>query len=296
MPAVSMSVLRGAFALALSITLMAIPALAQSGRAPAGFITAVEAPEREGRPTAILKRAGQPVDLQIWTSLFDGDVLEVADGAVTIETARDKRVVIDAARSPHHIEGELPTAGRFSAVASVIGDLFRQKPSRNSAGLIGRTGAPEIRIGGGAVQKVVSGQPLWVAWVGGSSPYEIEIRGQSEQRKRNIQILAAQKSEGDAALLTLPRSASGNLTLIVRDAAGREAKRSLQTIPAPKFPAWIGAGSPTPEFEQVARAIYLLDDKTRGMDMLAATIAAQAGEYPAAVNLRTILGDGRRPE
>ncbi len=32
------------------------------------------------------------------------------------------------------------------------------------------------------------------------------------------------------------------------------------------------------------------------MDMLAATLAAEAADYPAAVTLRTMLADGRRPD
>ena len=271
------------------------PGADAQGRAPAGYVTAVDAPERDGRPGAVLRREGQEIDVQIWTPLFDGDVLEIASGAVTIETARDKRLVVDAARSPHRIEGELPTAGRFSAVASVIGDLFRQKPSRNAATLIGRTGAPEIRIGGGAVQKVVAGQPLWLAWAGGAAPFAIEIVGQSQKRSLDVRVLASHASEADQALITIPKTASGNLTLIVRDAAGREAKRKLLTGPAPAFPPWIAAGAPTPEFEKVARALYLLEDKSGARDMYAGAIAMQAGDYPAAANLLSILAQGGRP-
>lgn len=270
-------------------------AMAQGARAPAGYVTGVEAPEREGRPGAVLKREGQSVDVQIWTSLFDGDVLEVAEGAVTIETAKDKRVIIDASRSPHRIEGELPTAGRFSAIASVVGDLFRQKPSRNSAGLIGRTGAPEIRMGGTATQKVVAGKHLWFGWVGGAAPYTIEIMGQSKNRNLDIRVLASTTSEAEYGSLLVPERASGHLTLIVRDAIGREAKRALLTRLAPTFPGWLSAGAPTPEFAQVARALYLLEDKSGQMDMLAASLAAETKDYPAAVALRTMLAEGRRP-
>jgi hypothetical protein len=271
-------------------------ASAQSGRAPAGFVTAVEAPEREGRPGAILKREGQPIDLQIWTSLFDGDVIEVAAGSVTIETAKDKRLKVDATRSPHRIEGELPTAGRFSALASVVGDLFRQKSSRNSAALIGRTGAPEILLGGAAVQQVVSGQSLWVSWSGGSAPFTIDITGQSPKRNLDVRALASVNADTDSAMIQIPVGAQGKLTLVVRDALGREAKRELLTVPAPSFPDWVTAGAPTPEFAQVARALYLLEDKTGARDMMAATMAAQAGDYPAALNLRDMLAEGRKPE
>ncbi len=270
-------------------------ATAQGARTPAGYVTAVESPEREGRPGAVLKRDGQTLDVQIWTSLFDGDVLEVAEGVVTIETAKDKRATIDPSRSPHRIEGELPTAGRFSAIAAVVGDLFRQKPTRNAAGLIGRTGAPEIRTGGGAVQKVIAGQSLWIGWNGGAAPYMIEIIGQSEKRSRDLRILASQKSETDSASLFIPATASGDLTLVVRDAIGREAKRALVTTLPPRFPEWVTAGAPTSEFAQVARALYLLEDASGQMDMLAATLAAEALDYPAAVTLRTMLADGRRP-
>ncbi len=284
-------------ALALIVWLSSAPAvMAQSGRTPAGFVTTVDVPDQDGRPAAVLKREGQSIPIQIWTSLFDGDTLEVLDGRVTIETAKDKRLIIDAARSPHRIEGELPTAGRFSALASVIGDLFRQKPSQNSAALIGRTGAPDIIIGAGAVQNVVPGAPLWIAWSGGAAPFNIEIHGQSQKRSLDIQTLASKTTDDNAATLSIPRRASGKLTLVVRDAAGREARRPLLTIPAPEFPAWIDAGAPTPEFAQVARALHLLDDNTRAMDMLAATIAEQAGNYPAALNLRSMLAEGRRPE
>lgn len=292
----SYNVLIARFTALVACALLACSAAtAQGARTPAGYVTGVESPEREGRPGAILKRDGQILDVQIWTSLFDGDVLEVAEGAVTIETAKDKRATIDVSRSPHRIEGELPTAGRFSAIASVVGDLFRQKPSRNAAGLIGRTGAPEIRTGGSAVQKVVAGKPLWIGWVGGAAPYTIEIIGQSAKRSRDVRVLASQKSETDAASLLIPDTASGNLTLVVRDAAGREAKRALVTTLPPKFPEWVSAGAPTSEFAQVARALYLLEDASGQMDMLAATLAAEALDYPAAVALRTMLADGRRP-
>ena len=285
---------RAALAIVALALLGVLDARAQN-RAPAGYVTTVDAPERDGRPGAILRREGQEIDVQIWTPLFDGDVLEVSAGAVTIETAKDKRLVVDAARSPHRVEGELPTAGRFSAVASVIGDLFRQKPSRNAATLIGRTGAPEIRIGGSAVQKVVSGQPIWLAWAGGAAPFTIEIAGQSQKRSRDVRVLASQTTNSDQALVQIPATASGNLTLILRDAAGREASRKLLTDTAPAFPAWIAAGAPTGEFEQVARALYLLDDKSGARDMLAGAIAFQAGDYPAAANLLAMLARGGRP-
>lgn len=279
---------RGVLAV-LAFAITAPTALAQ-GRAPAGYVTSVDAPERDGRPGAVLRRQGQEMDVQIWTPLFDGDVLEIASGAVTIETAKDKRLVVDAARSPHRIEGELPTAGRFSAVSSVIGDLFRQKPSRNAATLIGRTGAPEIRMGGDAVQKVVAGQPVWLAWAGGAPPFTVEIVGQSRKR-----LLATMTSESDSALIAIPKTASGNLTLVVRDGAGREARRKMRTGPAPAFPPWIAAGAPTHEFGIVARALYLLEDKSGARDMQAAAIAAQARDYPAAVNLLSLLAQGVRP-
>ncbi|MBX9760866.1 MAG: hypothetical protein K2Y29_18965 [Beijerinckiaceae bacterium] len=294
MTAFYMCATRGAWAL-LAFALLAAPSAFAQGRAPAGYVTSVDAPERDGRPGAILRREGQEVDVQIWTPLFDGDVLEIASGAVTIETAKDKRLVVDPARSPHRIEGELPTAGRFSAVSSVIGDLFRQKPSRNAATLIGRTGAPEIRMGGDAVQKVVTGQQVWLAWAGGAAPFTIEIIGQSRKRSLDIRTLATTTSESETALMTIPQTAAGKLTLVVRDAVGREASRKLVTDVAPAFPQWIAAGAPTREFEIVARALYLLEDKSGAHDMMAASIAAQAGDYPAAVNLLALLAQGGRP-
>ena len=294
-----MMVLRSNFfahaALILSMLLLSNAAMAQGARTPAGYVTAVETPEREGRPSAVLKREGQSIDVQIWTSLFDGDVLEVAEGAVTIETKKDSRAIIDASRSPHKIEGELPTAGRFSALASVVGDLFRQKPARTAVGLIGRTGAPEIRMGGTATQKVVAAKSLWLGWIGGAAPYTIEITGRSGNRSHDIRVLASASTEAESASLLIPEGASGNLTLIVRDAVGREASRALETILSPNFPDWVNAGAPTPEFAQVARALYLLEDKSGQLDMLAASLAAEAKDYPAAIALRTMLAEGRRP-
>ena len=41
---------------------------------------------------------------------------------MTIETARDKRLKVDASRSPFRVEGELPSRGAFSEFASLVGD------------------------------------------------------------------------------------------------------------------------------------------------------------------------------
>ena len=271
---------------------------AQSVKRPAGYVTAVEAQSEDGKPGAVIRRDGQELDVQIWTSLFAGDVLEVrGSSAVTIETVKDKRLKIDAARSPHRVEGALPSGGRMPEVAALIGDLFHARPSNTATNLIGRADqAPSLRMGAGVTQRVVSGEPVWVGWQNGTPPFTIEIIGQTGNRNLQIRVLGAISTESREALIDTPRSASGHLALVVRDAAGREARLSMLTGAAPTVPKWVEKGSPTPEFANVAAALHLLRQKPNEFAVLAGARAARARDYPPATALLMQLTGGRVPK
>jgi hypothetical protein len=191
-------------ALVALFTLAAAPAAAQ--QRPAGFVTGLDLPE--GAPAPVLRRQGEALDVQVWRELFDGDALEISGKAsVTIETAKDKRLVVDAARSPHRIEGELGGGGKFATFAATLGELFKSKPEKTPANLVGRSNdaAPRLLPGrSDEPQIVVPGQPIWVGWQGGTAPFTVEIRGQTGKRKRDLQALAVangcgQRGETDRA-------------------------------------------------------------------------------------------------
>jgi hypothetical protein len=271
---------------------------AQGVKRPAGYVTLVDAPDHEGKPGAVIHRGGQDLDVQIWTSLFAGDVVDVRGaGAVTIETAKDKRLKIDAAHSPHRVEGALPSSGRMSEIASLIGDLFHAKPVSNATNLIGRSDQPpSLRMGASVTQRVVIGAPLWVGWQDGTAPFTIEISGQTGNRNLQLRVLASTVSQTHGALLEVPSTAAGNLRLLIRDALGREASLLMLTGAAPNIPAWVDAGAPTPEFAKVAEALYLLRQNPRTFALLAGARVAGVSDYQPAAALLRQLTDGRLPK
>jgi len=270
-----------AWALAL---LAAIAAPATAGaRGQAGYVTALDIPD--GAPAPVLRRQGEALDVQVWTELFDGDALEVAGAAkVTIETAKDKRLVVDAARSPHRIAGELGGGGRFAALAATLGDLFRGKPETQATNLVGRNdAAPRLRIGQTPERQiVVAGKPVWAAWQGGAAPFTVEIRGQSRMRRLDIRVLGSQTTEARDAKIVIPGHAAGHLTLIIRDASGLEAQAWLQAQSTlPQTPDWIARGAPTPEMAKLATAVHWLGRDPHVYDFLAAGVAAELDTPPA---------------
>ena len=258
---------------------------------PAGYVVALDAPE--DAPAPVLRRQGEALDVQVWRELFDGDVLEVAGKAVvTIETAKDKRLAVDAARAPHRISGELAGGGRFAALAATLGELFRAKPDAAPANLVGRNdAAPRLRMGQAAApQVVVAGAAVWARWQGGTPPFTVEITRPSRPKR----ALAAATAETREARLDVPAQAAGRLTLVIRDAAGLEARAPLRAQAAPPpTPEWIAAGAPTPEMRQLAAAAHLLGDDKRRYQLLAAGMAAELGSAPARA-LLDIIARGDR--
>ncbi|QLP96888.1 MAG: hypothetical protein HZY79_05060 [Rhodoblastus sp.] len=230
------------------------PACAQERR-PAGYVVAVEAPP--GAPAPVLRREGQPIEAQVWTPLFDGDALEVEGAAaLVIETAKDKRLRVDAARSPHRVVGEMGGGGRFAALAARLGDLFRAKPEATATNLVGRADAPpRFTLGAARGQRVAAGAPLWAAWRDGAAPFTLELLAPARSARAP---LAAIRTDAQSAALVVPAGAAGRLTLLLRDAEGRVAKAELTVAPAPSPPDWIAAGAPTPETAALARAVGLV--------------------------------------
>ena len=281
----------------LALALMVAPAAADLQR-PAGYVTGLDLPD--GSPAPVLRRQGQALDVQVWRELFDGDALEVAGKAtVTIETARDKRLVVDAARSPHRIAGELGGGGQFAAFAATLGELFKAKPDKTAANLVGRSNdaAPSLRMGRSKDRQiVVIGQPLWLSWQGGAAPFTVELAGQSGKRKRDIRVLARATTPANEAKLIVPPGAAGHLTLTVRDAEGRETRAALQAqANAPWTPDWIDKGAPTPDMARLARAAFLLSRGPHVWEFHAAGQAAELDSEPAR-HLLDLVGRGERPK
>jgi len=279
----------------LAAWLLATSAAFADTRRPAGYVVAVETPD--GAPAPILRRQGQELDVLVWTPLFDGDALEVSGKAsVAIDTAKDKRLVVDAARSPHRVSGELGGGSRFAGLASRLGELFKAKPDATPTNLVGRSdGALRLRLGDEAGQKVVAGKPIWLAWRGGTPPFDIELRGQTRQRKLDIQALARAQTENGEVKLIIPPHAAGSLRLIVRDAAGQEARAALEVTSAPQVPDWIADGAPPTDMAALAMALHLLMNQPARYDFYAAGLAAALEGAPAR-ELLNRLKRGERPK
>jgi len=274
-----------------------LPATARDAdtRTPAGYIVGVELPAADPDAAAHVLREGQEIAVQIGGALFDGDRVVVRDAgaAVTIETVNDRQLRVDAAHSPHPVTGALPSGGRFSAFAAMIGELFESRPAARTVNLIGRNDETlRLQMGRGAPQRVVPGTRLWLGWQGGVAPFTVEIRAPG----KGGAVLAAAPANRRAATLMLPPEAAGPLVLAVRDGEGEEVRVDLlaQAEPPP-LPAWIKDGAPTPAFGQVAGALWLLERKPAEWDLQAAALAAEAGHYGAAEELLRRLAEGRRP-
>ncbi|MFG1479797.1 hypothetical protein V5F53_14225 [Xanthobacter sp. V4C-4] len=264
-------------------------------RTPAGYIIGMELPAADPEAAAHVLREGQEIPVQIGGALFDGDQVVVgeAGAVVTIETVNDRQLRVDAARSPHPVVGALPSGGRFSALAAMIGELFESRPAARTVNLIGRGDeALRLKMGRGVPQRVVPGTRLWLGWQGGVAPFTVEVRAPGAGGA----VLSATPAAGRSAAPTLPPAASGRLVLAVRDGEGEEALVDLLAdAAAPPVPAWVTEGAPTPAFGQVAGALWLLDQTPAEWDLQAAALAAEAGRYGAAEELLRRLADGRKP-
>ena len=284
---------RLAYALAVLCLVALAPAVAAAAeRRPAGYVVAVETPE--GAPAPTLRREGQPIEAQVWTPLFEGDALEVEGAAaVVIETAKDKRLRVDAARSPHRVVGELGGGGRFAALASRLGELFRAKPEAAATNLVGRADLPpRFALGAARGQRVAAGAPLWAAWRGGTAPFALELVA---PKRAAHPPLAAASTEAQAASLLVPLNATGRLILILRDAEGRLAQTEVTVAPAPAAPAWIAEGAPTPETAALARAVELLSRQPARHDFYAAGLLAGLDQPPAHALLARLAKGERAP-
>lgn len=275
----------------LLLLVSAVAAPAQTAR-PAGYVVAVEAPEGAAAP--VLRRQGQALEVQVWTPLFDGDALEVSAGAVVIETAKDKRLRVEPAGSPHRVSGEM--GGRFAALAASLGELFRAKPDARPTAMVGRSGEPpRFTLGSAKGQSVAAGAPLWAGWRGGAAPFTLSILGQSEKRSHDMRALASIETSGQGASLLVPARAAGRLTLVLRDAEGREARLALAVAPAPPTPDWIAQGAPSRETATLARAAELLARKPARHDLYAAGLLAAQDDAPARAYLARLLRGERAP-
>lgn len=283
--------------LALLLLAGSLQAMARDAdtRTPAGYIVGVDLPAADPDTAAHVLREGQEIPVQIGGALFDGDQVVVRDAAaaVTIETVNDRQLRVDAARSPHPVTGALPSGGRFSALAAMIGELFESRPAARTVNLIGRTDeALRLQLGRGVAQRVVPGTRLWLGWQGGGAPFTVEIRAPG----KGGAVLAATPANGRSATLALPPAATGPLVLAVRDSEGEEVQVDLLAhAEALPLPAWLKDGAPTPAFGQVAGALWLLERKPAEWDLQAAALAAEAGHYGAAEELLRRLAEGRRP-
>jgi len=281
-------------ALAALVLMFVPPAIAQSRR-PAGYVVAVETPE--GAPAPLVRREGQTLDAQVWTPLFAGDAVEAQGAAaLTIETAKDKRLRVDAARSPHRVEGELGGGGRFAALASRLGDLFRAKPDASPTNLVGRADAPpRLQIGGAGAQVIPPGATIWVAWRGGEAPFTVELRGQSAKRSHDVRALASATTDAQEVRLVAPASIAGRLAVVVRDAQGREARLDATAGAAPAAPDWLRQGAPTAQTLALARAVELLERRPARYDLFAAGLAAGIDAAPARALLDRLARGERAP-
>ena len=161
-------------------------------------------------------------------------------------------------------------------------------PDPSAAGC-GCTSRRESLLAAGVV---VAGAAVWARWQGGTPPFTVEITRPSRPKR----ALAAATAETREARLDVPAQAAGRLTLVIRDAAGLEARAPLRAQAAPPpTPEWIAAGAPTPEMRQLAAAAHLLGDDKRRYQLLAAGMAAELGSAPARA-LLDIIARGDRPK
>jgi hypothetical protein len=293
--------------LAWSVSLVAVvgvgPGIAyeRQTRTPAGYVVAFWPADAAGaeRPAMVVLREGQEMPVQIGASLFESDQVVVRDpsASVTIETAKDHRLRVDATRSPHRITGALPAGGRFGELASIVAELFQPKPPRATVNLMGRSETRlRLRLGADVVQHVPARSNLWIGWQGGVAPYTVEVIGQSGKRKLDLVVLNSVETPERATRVALPPSASGHLTLLVRDAQQTEVRLLLITdeqVPHP--PVELRSEAPTEDFGRMLQALWFLRRPTRAWDLHAAAVAAEAGDYQPATVLLHMLANGERP-
>ncbi len=258
------------------------PALAQGGKAPAGYVVAIAL---AGADKTAIVRDGQELVPKLMMPLYAGDVVLVRDPAsrIGLETGTGGRIEV-VASARYEVKGEIPTgedAWRvIAAVAGILGGGDGGEVPRNMVPK-GEEGALKLPMAvGGPNFLVKGGRKLWLAWTGGKAPFKLIV--DVDGRAQPFPGVAARQFE-----LQIPAQSVNRFNVTIRDSAGGTARvvfrfRNL----LPEMPKELKDAGPGESVDALLLAAWLTTRHDGDWSFEAAQILHQrAASDPAAAAL-----------
>jgi hypothetical protein len=247
-------------------------------------------------------RGGRVVPIGLFTPIYQGDEVVVDHGTDKIRLAYDDGRLIDVVgrRTPAYVvQRTAALASPWSNLAAWAGDWFRtwQSESATTTSVHVRSSAdgpislPLLATG---QARVVAGtRPLFLAWDGGTPPYDVRVRpaNASEPLVSLNQVTEKRARTGNLAL------GLGSFRIEILDKAGRRAAAGFQAVERlPVEPSELRQSNlPTP-MRRVLFSAWLASQE-RGVWLLEAyqMASADAGAYKPAGLLRDGLESSDAP-
>lgn len=206
-------------ALAFALVVAGSPA-AEAEPSPSAYVTGVDLRGADSTEGTAIRREGALLRPKLLMGLYAGDEVFLREAAsrITIETADGTEQEISGAGASFTVTGEAATGdglwGFLDVVAEAIGGGSDESVPDN---MMTRDDGQGLRIPmavKGANYIMKSGDPIWIAWAGGTAPFRMTITaGDSVTYKEGISTREAS--------LDLPPAATSRIRVKVEDAGGR---------------------------------------------------------------------------
>lgn len=249
-----------------------------------------------------LMRGEERIALGYFTPIYRDDRIIVEHKTFTIRLAYDNGRVIESVGHrdpPYVVQRTARIPDRWANIAAWAGGWFSAWQSETATVMSvhvrsGADGPISFRLFANGQARIAAGpRPLFLAWDGGSPPYEVRIRTGSAADVLTV-VGGVAEARVRTAALSIP---VGRLQVEILDRAGRRAGETAHVVErAPAEPADLReSGLPTP----MRRALFAawLAGRERGQWSLEAyqLAAADASSYEPAALLRDGLEAGDRP-
>jgi hypothetical protein len=255
-------------------------ALAQGGKAPAGYVVAIAL---AGADKTAIVRDGQELVPKLMMPLYAGDVVLVRDPAsrIGLEVGAGGRIEV-AASARYEVKGEIPTGKDALRVITAV------------AGILG---GGEAKTDGGALKLpmavpgpnflVKGGRKLWLAWTGGKAPFKLIV--DVDGRAQPFPGIAARQFE-----LQIPAKSVNRFNVTIRDSAGGTARVTFRFRDLlPEMPRALKDAGPGESVDALLLAAWLTTRHEGDWSVEAAQILRQrAAGDPAAAALLDVLVHG----
>lgn len=263
------------------------PALAQGGKAPAGYVVAIAL---AGADQTAIVRGGQELVPRLMMPLYAGDVVLVRDPAsrIGLEVGAGERIEV-VASARYEVKGEIPTGEDswrvITAVAGILGGGDGGEVPKNMVSN-SEEGALKLPMAVPGPNFLVKGErKLWLAWTGGKAPFKLIV--DVDGRAQPFSGIEARQFE-----LRIPAKSVDRFNVTIRDSGGGTARvvfrfRNL----LPQMPRALKDAGPGESVDALLLAAWLTTRHEGDWSVEAAQILHQraAGDPAAAALLDRIV-------